>query len=551
MSEPLANRPNSATDSWDRRAFLHKAARSVTEIQSNVNNLADVLVFLEVLGYNSKTAVENGFRDLNEMARRVYAYIDFFENAPSEEGEGPMNSFIAPISSAKRRLFESLGFALPWLAILAILYTFGFSLWLTWILPLQVVTALAVGVFFGTVLTEGQIQTFSRLLMFCHGQGNESEARRIMRRVYRTLGWTLGAALILLYAVSRAGGIPPQLFVVTTFSTVTIAVHRITFLVLYTLRKMKEVLLSYGAGLASMLIIYFGTSSLLLDMTTRYLVSLGATFVLLSGASAYYSNRALALHAQETTDEAPHFYHPPFVNRNTIRPRFRVQLWETLPYFLFGTSFITMLFADRVLSWFYNPARVMTNLPLLFNATYHSGADPAMFVFFPVGLLQYMILTPIYERLANLSLELKVTETRAVARAIRRRYMFLQIASLGVAGSAAISLILLTPTLTAALGAPSVAGGIMSVAAVSNVLISLYLANSQFMIVFNRPKWLPITALAGALIVGGGGAFLGQFGFEKIVYAYFVASAAVAGLSFVAVKDFLRRPADLFFARFV
>ena len=92
----------------------------------------------------------------------------------------------------------------------------------------------------------------------------------------------------------------------------------------------------------------------------------------------------------------------------------------------------------------------------------------------------------------------------------------------------------------------------MPLACWSLFFLALFLANSQFvMSVFNSSKLLAMIAFIGAVIVGVGGTLLAPFGFENIVYAYLAASITVSLLSFVLVTNFLKRPASLFFTRFV
>ena len=109
---------------------------------------------------------------------------------------------------------------------------------------------------------------------------------------------------------------------------------------------------------------------------------------------------------------------------------------------------------------------------------------------------------------------------------------------------------MLAPTLVIGEGGSLVSAGILRIAAISDVFLSLFLANSLFIMVFNRPNWLAILASIGFLIVGVGGFFLARFGFENIIYAYLFATISVAALSFIPVKSFLKKPASLFFARF-
>ena len=78
---------DSPTTEYSRKksGFLLRTAKSVSEIQSNINNLADVLVFLEVLGYGANTVRENGFKDMRDLARQVYEVIDYYNPRSAKE----------------------------------------------------------------------------------------------------------------------------------------------------------------------------------------------------------------------------------------------------------------------------------------------------------------------------------------------------------------------------------------------------------------------------------------------------------------------------------
>ena len=56
--------------------FLEKTARSIVEIQPSLDSVPEIVVFLEVLGYNNKTANENGFSDLYQVAGRLHDILD-------------------------------------------------------------------------------------------------------------------------------------------------------------------------------------------------------------------------------------------------------------------------------------------------------------------------------------------------------------------------------------------------------------------------------------------------------------------------------------------
>src|SRR5690242_18827842 len=49
--------------------FMEKAARSIAEIQQRITTVADVMIFLEILGYDDKLANEMGYHDLVGLAK--------------------------------------------------------------------------------------------------------------------------------------------------------------------------------------------------------------------------------------------------------------------------------------------------------------------------------------------------------------------------------------------------------------------------------------------------------------------------------------------------
>jgi len=152
--------------SREAKVFANKTARSIAEIQQSINNMADVLVFLEVLGYDDRNAKENGFESLNELAKYVYNFIDAYDDKSGES-----DSFTVEVPSTKKRLAESLSMIFPWLGSLVLLFMTGVSLWMAWGLPAGVTTAFLAGVFLGLVLTEGLLQNYNRLFSFYYSHG--------------------------------------------------------------------------------------------------------------------------------------------------------------------------------------------------------------------------------------------------------------------------------------------------------------------------------------------------------------------------------------------
>jgi hypothetical protein len=252
---------------------------------------------------------------------------------------------------------------------------------------------------------------------------------------------------------------------------------------------------------------------------------------------------------------APHFYSPLSVNDNTIISRFGVQVWECLPYFIYGTFYFVLLFADRIISWFFNPATVAaangTILPLSFNSTYHIGADLALLVVLPTAIMQYVLTSPIYALVHNRAVTLKVSESRKIDLFLKHSYKKIMVASIMVSVAGAVMLNLVAPPIITHLGGSSVSIRILAFASAGAVFLSVFAANGVFMIFLGRAKALATVALASALVVSIGGIVLAQSGFENIVMAYLAATIIAAIASTVIMQRTIKQAGSWLFARYI
>ena len=320
-----------------RAQFVERVSRSMAELQSNVNNHADVVVLLEVLGYNDRDARREGFSGLFELAQQVYSTVEYYDEPASDS---PVRERAAPVPSARKRLIESLSLATPWLGALALLYAFGVSLWLAWGLPIASVTALMVGVLLGLLLSEGPLQAFTRIFMFYQAQGNVSECSMALKRSYTALALLLLGSLAVLIVSSLMLAIPLTMTALAAVGTVSISLHRIGYLPIYALKKTGVIMVSYGLALPLLVAVYLLTPAYFPDPVIRYLVALSSGLAVLSVFAWYYSTKSLVIQVGHVIGgDIPHFYKPSFVNVDTKRSKFSVQFWEALPQSLVGTVF--------------------------------------------------------------------------------------------------------------------------------------------------------------------------------------------------------------------
>ena len=543
--------PEASSGSVESRAFVMKAARSIAELQPRVNNVADVMVFLEVLGYTKQDAQRNGFDDLNEVSREIYEFVDILDGG--EEAHPSSHESYVKLPTTARRIGEGLALSFGWVGALLLLFIAGVSLWLSLLLPLKVTTVFMAGLFAGIFITEGPLQGFNRFFAFYHNQGNLAEARRVLKRAYLVVGAVLAVTVGGLYALAVLTSFPIGLFEIGMISLIGVSLQRVIYAIIYTLRKMVHLVVSYSLAFSALILVYFEMGALIPNDVTRYFYALFAALAILSSFAFYDQLKLLKGDSFRLESGAPSFFRHSTTNKSTIRSRFSVQLWETLPNYLYGAFFFVLIFGDRVLSWFFNPIKTADGvaLPFVFNTVYHLGADPALLVIFPALIIQYAMMSPVFAQVSNATLEYSVSEADKIQPFLLSRYRMVMVASVASAVAVAAALDLLAPRLLPATALNPTSLQILHIASFANVLLVVFFANGVFMLFMNRMMGLAIIAMVGALVVLVGGLVLAHTGFQNIEMAYLLATATVAALSTIYVGANIGRAASIFFARFM
>jgi len=222
---------------------------------------------------------------------------------------------------------------------------------------------------------------------------------------------------------------------------------------------------------------------------------------------------------------------------------------------MYGTFYFVLLFADRAISWFFNPVTVTaangTILPLSFNSVYHIGADLALLVMLPAAIIHYVIMSPIYALVHNRAITLKVSESKKIDWFLQYSYRKLMAASIGVSVAGAVILNLAAPMVVGYLGGSEVSLRILAFASAGAVFISIFAANGVFMIFLGKAKALAQVSLVAAFIVCVAGVFLAQYGFENTVIAYLAATVFAGMASTIVMRIAIRKAGSLLFARYI
>jgi hypothetical protein len=529
------------------RVFAEKAARTIIEVQDNINSVADIAFLLEVSGITKKDLRENGFGDMYSLAVYISDFIDFHEIRKRVESEAA-DPFLSVIPSLKTRLVESLALTFPWSGTMTMLYISGISLWMASGLSAPTLTALILGAFLGIFITEGPWVAFQRPFLLSYSQLNICEAKRTVRRNLYVASLLTVASAFVLFLFGYLTSVPTGLVLVSVVALTTVSLHRASYMIIYALKKSATLVVSYATALALLLVTFTFASPAIPDPVVRYLVALGVAFVSLSAFAVHAHYKIFGTDVQRLEDY-PSFYRPPTATKETIKARVSTQLWESLPYHLFRSFFFVMMFGDRLTSWFFNPALLQgqRSLPLLFNTAYHSGADPATLIFALTSLVQYVIMAPIFHEVSNFTLEHGITQIGMVKEFLKKRYRNVMVATIATSCTIAVGVNLVAQSMVRG---SEVGLKILEVASIGNVFLCIFAANVMFAMFLFRIKGLAVISLIACVILIPGSFILAQGGFENIVYAYLASSFIAAVLSSLRVTKMMKNAPSLFFARF-
>lgn len=538
----------------ESRIFAEKVARSVSELQYGVNNMADVTVFLEILGYDDRAAQKHGFADLVDLAKYIYPILDHYEDPK----EAPQWSYAEdPLPGRRQRISEALAIYAPWLGALVILNVAGFSLWMAQVLPADITIAFVAGVFAGLFLTEWPLQTYSRVFFMYYEQKNVGELKRSIMRSYSLVAIIMAGFSAFAVAYSAISGIPQSLALIAIGAAATVSLHRISFNILYSLKKVGVVFLSYAAAFSILVATFYSLPEFVeIGVTERYFASLSAAFVVLISFAAYYHLRLQSrVRSKVSGKHVPDFYRHPAASENTLPSKFKVQLWESLPFSIYGTFYLVMLFGDRILSWIFNPQVIVasngTLLPVVFNPEYHVGADVALLALAPVIITQYVIMTPVYSLFHNRSLKVKISEIARMDTFVKEVYQKLAILSLVISLASVAILYNFGIPVVSFFNGTETSVQIMRYASLGTIAVSMFTANAVMMMFLNRAKIPAFLATAGGISVMLTGSLFALNGIEGIAFGYMLSTAAVAALSFIWVLRLLKKsPSTNLLARY-
>ena len=92
---------------------------------------------------------------------------------------------------------------------------------------------------------------------------------------------------------------------------------------------------------------------------------------------------------------------------------------------------------------------------------------------------------------------------------------------------------------------------VLQIASIANVFMSLFTANSLFLMFTNKIKLLAILMMMSSSIVIVGGILVANSGFENLVFAYLGATIFAALVSTIYANKTIKNASSIIFARLI
>jgi hypothetical protein len=534
--------------------FAKKAARSITELQVPlvINTVPDVMLFLETQGYDDNIAKENGYENLYSLAKYIFNFIDIYSKKNFDK-EAHIKSLLAPVPSLIRRIPKALVLMLAWAGSLLLLLIIGTSLWMMGFRSIDVTTMLQLGVFLGLVVTEGPWQAFNMLFSLNYSQENIPGIKRLLKKIYVIDGTIIAVTVIGIVIFGIMLKLPQNTLMISAFMCAVIALHKTSTMIMYALKKVNQLVIAYAIGLFTVFLMFYALHNvmdIILNYIVRYGIALTAALGVPAAFTIYYHYKLLWSKSRKSIVTPP--YVQPSANVMTIKPRFWIQMWESLRYSILGVFSFIVIFEDRLISWIYNPIYTNTRiLPFSYNPIYHMGADMSLTVLLLAGLVQYIMLLSLYEVIYNKSLMLPVTEINRINKFLIQRYKKTIVTSIILTLTLSVILYLVGPSIIYSVGGTQTSVFVLRYSCIANSILSIFIVNSQFILLSGKSKHLAILVVAATVVNAAIGFKFAPMGFENAVFGYLSAAVMLTGISTAYLLKIRNNMASLLFARFI
>lgn len=488
-----------------RLAIARLATELLTQFGSPTDELATAAL-LESRGLRDVDArTRYGRDDIFDLGRAVHAACSAAAdglperlpgpNAPAPEVDDRERHWRRGAARFARFYSRGLFFALPLAVQVACLMAFGYGSWASVHFTTREATTVALGTICSFVAVGGTTQVIARLGNFYIEQHSFVLARRVMMRI-SLYGFALAAGVgsVLSVVAKAAGVLPGPDLAVALGYYLLLSLLFLSLASLHTLQQRLAIMLTMLVNLA--MVVWLITVSGVQTTTAHWLGLLAWAALAFTWAQVVLRRRASSGGTGPTTV--------------TWSPRLRILLFTTWRYFLYGTVFFSLLFADRMLAW---TAATGAAGPIVFRSAYEVGLDWALLsLVLTIAMLEYTIndlaalVSPVQRRTA-------ACDRDELNRTFRRLYLR-HLVMLVIVAAVSVNLTYFVATKLAvafpelaihAIVTDPVAARVFEVSAVAYSLLAVCLLNTTLFFSVSRPSmavWPFVVALVVDVVVG-------------------------------------------------
>jgi hypothetical protein len=341
----------------------------IREQRAPVAQAREVAALLESFGCNDRFARDKGFADIFSLAENLFGRLQQDTTSAEEASESHGRSALwAEIRCAMRKFSLSVGYSIPWMAMLALEY------WRPDVLRVspELGGALSLSLIASLITTGGFVQMISRSGNFYYGLKQPELARRSCTSLLN-LGLTSSLSLALLAMVLGS--------YFHSFAGNYLVLAATNYVALSFLWMLCAVLSVQGVGWCIPCV--FGFSALISTLIDSLANWSGSTLAVLWPWTATLCALGCVLTGFHR-EEKKHTDEP-----EMARPRTGVMFISLIPFYIYGTAYFSFLFADRLTAGSAIPW--ISGLSFGIDAEYKKGMDLVLLAFLiTAALVEYL-----------------------------------------------------------------------------------------------------------------------------------------------------------------
>lgn len=362
----------------EEKTSFDELVQQVYDLVGNPISVWAVAATIESLGVRDVDAQEDyEYASVFDMAEDVYQEIKTHIRAKDEEKKEE-DFKLGNVFESFKLFFKHFGiglvFTMPMISQIVAIMVFEYALWAWFRFNVAQATMIAMGTIAAFIVTGGFIQVLGRLVSKYMGEENYFLSWRAIKAVmYFAIPLVLGIAAITFVVNIVLPFYPQRMVSIGLTYFILISTMMLSAAVLYASQQKLIILVSILVGTLS---VVFGMELFDLGIYISQWLGISVTAGIQIIYILLYYFFKIRISRQQLFKQS--------------LPKLEVSYYNTYRYFLYGFSYFTFLFVDRILAWSAGPPP--PPYIIWFNTSYELGMDWALLSFiFTIALLEFII----------------------------------------------------------------------------------------------------------------------------------------------------------------